>query len=54
MLCIGGAGYLVGNNISNIKRDFKKLLSEPRLPKRPALWDGAAAERCLAAILNYK
>jgi UDP-N-acetylglucosamine 2-epimerase (non-hydrolysing) len=50
----GGAGYLVGNNISAIKRDFDKLLSEPRQPKRPALWDGHAAERCLEAILNYK
>jgi UDP-N-acetylglucosamine 2-epimerase (non-hydrolysing) len=50
----GGAGYLVGNNIENINRDFEKILNEPRTPKRPELWDGHAAERCLQAILNYK
>ena len=31
------------------RQDFDKLLSEPRQPKRPALWDGHAAERCLDA-----
>ena len=50
----GGAGYLVGNNIENINRDFEKILNEQRTPKRPELWDGHAAERCLDAILNYK
>jgi UDP-N-acetylglucosamine 2-epimerase (non-hydrolysing) len=50
----GGAGYLVGNNIEHINRDFEKILNEQRTPKRPELWDGHAAERCLAAILNYK
>lgn len=50
----GGAGYLVGNNIDNINRDFEKILNEQRTPKRPELWDGHAAERCLEAILNYK
>jgi UDP-N-acetylglucosamine 2-epimerase (non-hydrolysing) len=50
----GGAGYLVGNNIDNINRDFEKILKENRTPRRPELWDGHAAERCLQAILNYK
>lgn len=50
----GGAGYLVGNNIENINRDFEKILKEPRTPKRPELWDGHTAKRCLNAILNYK
>lgn len=50
----GGAGYLVGNNIATIKRDFEILLSEKRQPKRPELWDGHAAERCVEAILKYK
>lgn len=50
----GGAGYLVGNNIDNINRDFDKILNEKRTPKRPELWDGNAAERCLKAILDYK
>lgn len=49
----GGAGYLVGNNIELIQKEFNKILSEKRTPKRPELWDGHAAERCLNAILDY-
>jgi UDP-N-acetylglucosamine 2-epimerase (non-hydrolysing) len=49
----GGAGYLTGNAISDLKKEFSKLLSENRTPKRPELWDGQTAERCLNAILNY-
>lgn len=54
LLEYGGAGYLVGNNIENIKRDFNKIMNENRSPKTPELWDGQAAQRCLNAILNYK
>jgi len=54
LLQYGGAGYLVGNNIETINRDFEKILTEKRTPKRPELWDGHAAERCLKAILEYK
>lgn len=54
LLEYGGAGYLVGNNIDNIKRDFDIIMKEKRNPKRPELWDGHAAERCLQAILNFK
>ncbi len=50
----GGAGHLVGSNIANIKRAFEKVFNEQRTPKRPELWDGHAAERCVQAILNYK
>lgn len=50
----GGAGYLVGNAIADVKREFKRLLSDNRNPKRPPLWDGKTAQRCLEAILNYK
>lgn len=53
LLEYGGAGYLVGNNIENIKRDFNKIMNENRSPKTPELWDGQAAQRCLNAILNY-
>lgn len=50
----GGAGYLVGNSIENIRRDFNKIISEQRTPNIPELWDGKTADRCLSAILNYK
>lgn len=50
----GGAGYLVGNSIENIRRDFNKIINEKRKPKTPELWDGKTAQRCLNAILNYK
>ena len=49
----GGAGYLVGNNIDNIKRDFDIIMKVDRNPQRPNLWDGHTAERCLNEILNY-
>jgi UDP-N-acetylglucosamine 2-epimerase (non-hydrolysing) len=50
----GGAGYLVGNNIKNIKRDFDIIMKQKRVEQRPELWDGKTAGRCLDAILNYK
>lgn len=50
----GGAGYLVGNNINKIRNDFAKIMNRKRTPKRPELWDGNTAQRCLNAILNYK
>ncbi len=52
LLEYGGAGYLVGNNIENIRRDFNKILNEKRSPKTPELWDGKSAHRCLQAILS--
>ncbi len=54
LLEYGGAGYLVGNNIENIRRDFNKIMNEKRIPKTPERWDGNTAQRCLNAILNYK
>ena len=50
----GGAGFLVGNNIVNIKRDFDLILNKSRTPLRPELWDGNTAKRCLDAIINFK
>ena len=50
----GGTGYLVGNNIGNMSRDFDKIFKEERIPSRPELWDGNTADRCLNAILEYK
>ena len=50
----GGAGYIVGNNISRIEKEFNQIIQEKRKPNRPELWDGNTANRCLKAILNYK
>lgn len=49
----GGASVLVGNNIEKIREEYQSTLKSERIPIRPELWDGATAERCLAAILNY-
>lgn len=50
----GGASVLVGNNISRIREEYKIALTKPRLPFRPELWDGHAAERCLEEILKFR
>lgn len=50
----GGAGYIVGNNISRIEKEFNQIIQEKRKPNRPELWDGNTADRCLKAILNFK
>jgi len=50
----GGASVLVGNNVERMSEEYKKTLNNVRKPKRPELWDGYTAERCLDAIINYK
>jgi len=49
----GGASVLVGNNIGRIREEYRSALNRPRVPVRPELWDGHAAERCLDAILKF-
>jgi UDP-N-acetylglucosamine 2-epimerase (non-hydrolysing) len=48
----GGASVLVGNNVERIRKEYGDILSLARKPKRPELWDGHTAKRCLEAILN--
>ena len=48
----GGASVLVGNNVQRIREEFRKTLGADRVPKRPELWDGHTADRCLAALLE--
>ncbi len=50
----GGASVLVGNNVKLIRKEYKKMLAKNIKPKRPELWDGHTAERCLKAIMNYE
>jgi UDP-N-acetylglucosamine 2-epimerase (non-hydrolysing) len=50
----GGASVLVGNDIERIRAEFRKALASKRVPKRPELWDGHTAERCLQALLNHE
>ena len=49
----GGVSVLVGNNIFRIKEEYKNALILTREPKRPELWDGQTATRCLIELLNY-
>lgn len=48
----GGASVLVGNNVERIRKEYDDTLSLVRTPKRPELWDGQTAQRCLEAILK--
>lgn len=48
----GGASILVGNNIVRIKSEYEKIKSQIRTPKRPELWDGETAMRCLKEIVK--
>ena len=53
LIAHGGASVLVGNNVKRIREEYHNLLSKPRIPVHPPLWDGKSAERCLNAILNF-
>jgi len=48
----GGASILVGNNISRIKNEYEQIKTQIRTPKRPELWDGETAMRCLEEIVK--
>ena len=48
----GGASVLVGNEIEKIRKAYRETLALDVKPKRPELWDGQTAERCLKAILD--
>ncbi len=48
----GGASVLVGNEIEKIRKAYHETLALNVQPKRPELWDGHTAERCLQAILE--
>ncbi len=49
----GGLSVLVGNNISDIRNEFRKALTLDKHPVRPELWDGNTARRCVKAIMSY-
>jgi UDP-N-acetylglucosamine 2-epimerase (non-hydrolysing) len=49
----GGASVLVGNNINRIREEYSKAITAGRVPRRPELWDGQTAMRCVEAIMNY-
>lgn len=50
----GGASVLVGNNVDQIRNEYRNTLNSDTKPNRPELWDGITADRCLEAILNHK
>ena len=48
----GGASVLVGNEIDKIRKAYRETLALDVKPKRPELWDGHTAKRCLQTILD--
>ncbi|MCF7916308.1 MAG: UDP-N-acetylglucosamine 2-epimerase (non-hydrolyzing) [Candidatus Omnitrophica bacterium] len=50
----GGNNILVGDSIVLLRELYKKVLSEQNISRRPELWDGNSAKRCLQAIINYQ
>ncbi len=49
----GGASVLVGNNLDRIREEYYNTNRMKRIPSRPELWDGHAAERIVKGILEY-
>jgi UDP-N-acetylglucosamine 2-epimerase (non-hydrolysing) len=49
----GGASVLVGNNLDRIREEYYNTNRIKRIPSRPELWDGHAAERIVKGILEY-
>lgn len=46
----GGASRLVGNDVAKIRAAYAEALARERVPSRPELWDGHAAERIARRI----
>jgi UDP-N-acetylglucosamine 2-epimerase (non-hydrolysing) len=49
----GGASVLVGNNLDRIRDEYYNTNRMKRIPSRPELWDGHAAERIVKGIIEY-
>ncbi len=50
----GGASMLVGNDIVKIRTAYRDVMSSPRQPQRPELWDGHTAERIAKIMVTAK
>jgi UDP-N-acetylglucosamine 2-epimerase (non-hydrolysing) len=50
----GGASVLVGSDIDLMRKEYSDAKDRECEPKRPELWDGHTAKRCLDAILTHK
>ena len=49
----GGASILVGNDMDKCRSALKSALGRDRVPRRPDLWDGRTAGRCVREICSF-
>lgn len=48
----GGVSVLVGNSLERIRKEYRRTLLLERIPCRPELWDGHAADRIVKVIMQ--
>ena len=48
-----GTNMLAGTRTDTILAAWTQMLNQPKTGRTPPLWDGAAAQRCVAALRDY-
>lgn len=49
----GGASVLAGNNINRLRQEYQIAMHLDKISKKPELWDGNTAPRCLNEIITF-
>lgn len=49
----GGASVLAGNNINRLRQEYQIAMHLDKISKKPELWDGNTAPRCLNEVITF-